>query len=184
MPTFNPSHMVGKKFGSLTVSNYTGTSNKFYERLYECVCDCGEHVVRTKTSLTKGSKIKVCPKCRNKFISHFNWKGHGEISGDIWGTIQKIAHIREIEFALTIEEAWNLFLKQEQKCALTNVNINFARNKRQKEVTASLDRIDSCKGYCIENVQWVHKSINKMKMDLDQQEFIRWCKLVTSYSKE
>ena len=41
--------------------------------------------------------------------------------------------------------------------------------------TASLDRIDSTKGYSKDNIQWVHKDINCMKMDFSQQYFIDLC---------
>ena len=44
--------------------------------------------------------------------------------------------------------------------------------------TASLDRIDSSKGYVKGNVQWVHKDINKMKTDFEQSIFIKLCKSV------
>ena len=44
--------------------------------------------------------------------------------------------------------------------------------------TASLDRIDSNKGYVTDNIQWVHKDINYMKSDLDEQQFIHYCRLV------
>ena len=50
--------------------------------------------------------------------------------------------------------------------------------ERSKNRTASLDRIDSNKGYTIDNVQWVHKDINKMKMDLEEDVFIDNCKLI------
>jgi hypothetical protein len=44
--------------------------------------------------------------------------------------------------------------------------------------TASLDRIDSSKGYFKGNVQWIHKDLNVMKMDLTEEKFIDYCKLV------
>jgi hypothetical protein len=47
------------------------------------------------------------------------------------------------------------------------------------KVTASLDRIDSSKGYVEGNVQWVHKRINIMKNDLSDSEFIEWCRVVS-----
>lgn len=43
---------------------------------------------------------------------------------------------------------------------------------------ASLDRIDNTKGYVAGNIQWVHKAINLMKLDLVQKDFINWCKKV------
>lgn len=50
--------------------------------------------------------------------------------------------------------------------------------KSKTLITASLDRIDSSKGYVIGNVQWVHKTINTMKMDLANSEFIKLCQMV------
>lgn len=44
-----------------------------------------------------------------------------------------------------------------------------------KSGCASLDRIDSQKGYSENNVQWAHKVVNKMNMNVSQKEFIGWC---------
>lgn len=33
-------------------------------------------------------------------------------------------------------------------------------------------------GYTLDNVQWVHKTINFMKHDLSQDVFIQWCERV------
>ena len=52
-----------------------------------------------------------------------------------------------------------------------------------RSMTASLDRIDSCKGYTIDNVQWVHKWINVMKSDHSQDEFIALCRAVTTHQE-
>jgi hypothetical protein len=38
-----------------------------------------------------------------------------------------------------------------------------------------LDRIDSEKGYTLENIQWVHKTINQMKMNMKENDFIQFC---------
>ena len=46
--------------------------------------------------------------------------------------------------------------------------------------TASLDRIDSSKGYVEGNVQWVHKMINMSKQQYSQEEFIDMCKAVAN----
>ena len=51
-------------------------------------------------------------------------------------------------------------------------------------VTQSLDRIDSTKGYTIDNVQWVHKYINLMKHQLTQQQFIDFCKKVVEHTND
>ena len=51
-------------------------------------------------------------------------------------------------------------------------------NEYGVDITASLDRIDSLKGYTEDNVQWVHKHINFMKGSLSENKFIEYCKLI------
>jgi hypothetical protein len=113
------------------------------------------------------------------------WLGCGEISGAYFYNIKNNAIKRRLDFDLTIEYIWSLFLKQNKKCALSGVDIGFSKKNIDKhKTTASLDRIDSSKGYIIENTQWVHKEINRMKMDLNENEFIYWCNLIAKHRRE
>jgi len=48
---------------------------------------------------------------------------------------------------------------------------------------ASLDRIDSDKGYTEGNVVWVYKPINLMKNTFSSEEFINICKLIVEHNK-
>lgn len=111
------------------------------------------------------------------------WKGYKEISRTYFGSIIKSAKERNIPFEITIEYIWDLFLSQNRKCALSNVDIAFntVGQKYKRFQTASLDRINSKMGYIKGNVQWVHKTLNHMKMALDEDEFVKWCNLVTSH---
>ena len=90
---------------------------------------------------------------------------------------------REIECDITIEDLHTLWLKQNGKCALTNISLELKYRNKSKQ-TASIDRKDSSKSYTINNIQWVHKNINYMKMDLEQQEFIDMCILVAKHNKK
>lgn len=90
-------------------------------------------------------------------------------------------------FKVSIKELWELFEKQNRQCSLSGLDIQFGVQSRvkekQKECTASLDRVDNSRGYTIDNVQWVHKDINKMKNTHSQEAFINICKLVASKNK-
>lgn len=106
------------------------------------------------------------------------WKGTGDISKQYWNQIIHHAKIRNLEISITIEYVWNLFIKQNRKCALSGLDLNFAAFGHAEQ-TASLDRIDSIKGYIEGNVQWVHKDINIMKMDMNEYQFIKMCDLIS-----
>ena len=69
-----------------------------------------------------------------------------------------------------------LFETQERRCALTNVELVMTRDRKQN--SASLDRIDSTKGYVKGNLQWVHRDVNRMKSDFPQEDFLEWCRKV------
>jgi len=77
---------------------------------------------------------------------------------------------------------WGLFLNQDRKCALSGLPLVFGANHGKIEGTASLDRIDSSKGYTIDNVQWVHKIVNLMKQDSSDEEFVKMCRIVSNHN--
>ena len=86
------------------------------------------------------------------------------------------AYKRQFEFDLEPEVAYKILVDQNFKCAISGVDIKF--DTKGRDHTASLDRIDSVLGYNSTNVQWVHRTINRMKGALSDHEFIEWCKLV------
>lgn len=88
---------------------------------------------------------------------------------------------RGIIFEITIDDMWNKFKEQNGKCALSGLDIKFPSfGEKATKQTASLDRINSDIGYIKENIQWLHKDVNKMKWELDQDRFLYLCKLITT----
>ena len=79
---------------------------------------------------------------------------------------------------ITKEYIWDLFIKQNRKCALSGIELTFPLKNNDKSYNASLDRIDSSLGYIEGNVQWVDKTINIMKNKFNQTYFIELCKKV------
>ena len=99
----------------------------------------------------------------------------------------KHAEARDLPFEISNQDAWDQFLKQNSKCALTGLalSMNDGRNPVTDSIirNASLDRIDSSKGYTRDNIQWVHKDINKMKMDFPEDRFRELCRLVSEHTE-
>lgn len=77
---------------------------------------------------------------------------------------------------------WELFEKQNGKCALSNVDIFLSKRYPRVLQTASLDRIDNTKGYIKNNLQWVHKDINTLKTDFSMERFLELCNLVSEFN--
>lgn len=171
------SRLINERFGRLTVKSFHSLA-KGNKTVWLCICDCGREKIVRNDSLVKGA-TKSCG-CLNTKTGNASkhWKGYEEIYGGYWSRIQKEAKKRSLTFSLSIEEAWDIFLKQNRKCALTGDEIGFANQEKR---TASLDRIDSSKGYIEGNVQWVHTSINRMKTNLNEDKFIELCKIITEY---
>lgn len=171
--------LKNKVFGKLTVLEKTNrpidAKTKNRGIWWKCRCECGRDRVVLSTALTQGwTNHCGCIKKRGPF------KGHGEIPKSVYTAIKNwSARSRNIEFNLSIEYLWDLFLFQERKCAYTGEELKFGTSKNDSSKTASLDRIDSNKGYVKGNVVWCHKKINVLKMDAELQDFLKMCKKIT-----
>lgn len=111
-----------------------------------------------------------------------HWKGCGEITGNYWYTLKRGAALRNINFEISIEQAWAILLSQDKRCVYTGVLLMPKKTCNDKNWTASLDRIDSNLHYTQGNIQWVHKSINQMKSDIPENEFLYWCNKIAVYN--
>jgi hypothetical protein len=168
--------LIGKKvhhFLVLEVIKKPQKNSKRFRYDIKCQCDCGNiDIYRTCYFKT----ITRCVKCDPTPRSNFNKTLYYELPIKCYHAIKQRAKSRGNEFTISKEYIWNLFLKQDKKCAITGVDIGFNINSDMH--TASLDRIDSSKGYIEGNVQWVNKVINIMKQTMSTEDFLYMCRLV------
>jgi len=168
--------MMGCVFGKWTVlyrDEYCSSKNTHWI----CRCECGTEKSIDGTHLRK-QHSRSCRRCSNH-------KDKGILCSRVWFRIKRNAKVRGLEVDLggTHQEArvflYDLLYKSQHGiCALSGLPIVMATTiggDMKGESTASLDRIDSSRGYTKDNVQWVHKLVNKMKMDLDQTLFVSLC---------
>lgn len=121
-------------------------------------------------------------KCRSCSGHENNFKGKFNSIPYTWFAMkQKGGMSRGYVWTLTIEDIWNLYQKQGGVCALSDIPIKWS--ERGLTATASIDRIDSAEGYIIENVQLVHKDVNFMKQQFDQDYFLSMCKAISDKVK-
>jgi len=187
IPLNKKENIVGLKFGHLEV---IGLKNQYVSHrkrnilMAECYChNCGKPMHYVDVSALKRGYTKSCGCARDQYSkitgeNNSSYTGFKDIRGAFWTGIKKKAKQRKIPFQITIEDAWAVYIKQNKKCSLSGMDIYFGRHDYKSENTASLDRIDSLRGYTIDNVQWVHKDLNRMKYSMSQKYFVNLCRLV------
>ena len=157
---------------------FKGPDNRWYKPCSEC--GKMQSYLR-KNYATESLRLdKTCKKCSNRKTenSHRGWYRNIRIS---WFNRYKTqAQIRNYEFTITIDHVADLMEKHNFKCALSKLDISFPEQGTVNDgsMRASIDRIDSSKGYTPDNIQIITKKINMMKQQYSQEEFIEMCKLV------
>lgn len=171
-----PPAPVGDKYGMWTVlgeGDKQGSTARWKVR-----CDCGYEGQVRVSLLRKGKSVK-CVSCRDsgehvQRHKNANWKGYGKLGMTEYNSMVKRAKMKGHEVSVSIEDLAKLFEAQEEKCALTGIPLVLWTKKGN----ASIDRIDSSKGYVKGNVQWVDKRVNLMKNAIPEAEFVELCRLI------
>jgi len=170
--------------GLVLLSEYVKTHDKVR---IQCFCnnifETTPHHIFTGNTSSCGCLLK---KYRNTHgEERNNYTGCGDLSGTYLKNIKKNAKDRNMEMSVSKEYLWNLFLRQDGKCAISGEPIFLEKSYCKGNVqTASLDRIDSNKGYIEGNVQWVHKLVNRIKWHLSDREFLMWVDKIHDFNKE
>jgi predicted nucleic acid-binding Zn-ribbon protein len=178
---------IGKKYGFLIIRHFVHGGSK-YKWQWRAVCECtncGNKSFETSIQNIIRGMTTSCG-CRrdqyekNSGKNNKQYTGYENISGKVWSKIKSSAKNRRLSFEISIEFAWDLYEKQKRKCALSGIDIKFGKSASSLyETTASLDRIDSSKGYVEDNVQWVHKDVNIMKNVFSVSYFCNVCKMIS-----
>lgn len=185
--------VVGAQYWDYTVVSENTRVNNDKRTEFEVRCLCGNIYFKEARSIISG-KSKRCKSCAGinyaiKSEKKTRAKSVGLISTALHSHYRLNAKKRNIYFEVSKEQIWELFQKQDGKCKLSGVEITLSLEVSQgnpdwKKITASLDRIDSNYGYVIDNIQWVHKHVNRMKRDYQQEYFINFCKLIALNNAE
>lgn len=132
---------------------------------------CKKHGSHKKWRLHTGNNVQ-CLFCASEW--QINQRRRNPLKF-IYRDAKKHAEKHKREFNIKLEDLENIILKQEGKCVLTGIFFDLNN-------PPSLDRIDSSIGYILSNIQFILIKINRMKSDLNQEEFIEMCKNVVNYS--
>lgn len=186
-------------------------NNNHHRGHFKVICTlCGTESLKRSDSLKNDSK--KCRACsnkekylnniKNKIIAHKGYSVGHQGTGNFTKTqlyrIKASCNTRGIEWDnnyMNTDNLWNLMIQQNHQCALSGLPITLSKGENTPMTTnnhnldycgwtASLDRIDSKKGYIEGNVQWVHKNINIMKNSYSESYFKELCKLVVKHDNQ
>lgn len=172
----------GHETGALTVLRYVGSTRNKGERKYICRCTCGSEIEVRQSRIANQHGCRSCStrKAKEKYANpgpaNGNYKGTKDIPGEYFGNLRNRSRNYGTPLELTINDLQALYEQQDGKCAYTGETIrvysgHFSKKLRARN-RASLDRIDSSKGYVPGNVQWVLAEVNLMKNVLSQTDFL------------
>ncbi len=162
-------NMIGREFGRLKVISFSHV-DAHCRAFWLCKCKCEKVVIVSGKELRrKNFGTKSCG-CLRRDIKY------DILPGTVWLRIVNGAKSRGLTITITPEYIEELFRIQLGKCALSGIDIILSPSAKLR--TASLDRIDSKFGYEPGNVQWVHKTVNLMKQDFEQNEFLAFCTII------
>ena len=152
-------------------------------------CRCG-NVDYKRLSQLETMQFKCCRKCgrKNNYPDKRKNRGFFDKNGmhRVWLTSIKDNLVRgskTIECSITLDDLYKALKKQNFKCSYTGIDLKVI-NTLKSESNASVDRIDSDKGYEVGNIQWVYKPINIMKNGLSDSDFRNLCYKVSDFTRQ
>jgi len=171
---------IGNSFKEWLVINGPKVSQRGHV-LWQVECSCKTNTRWMQANeLTSKTRCLKCINCAAMDRGFDQTKRNGRI-GNLTKTkyskVARTAKARNIPFVVSMNFLWQLYLKQGQKCAITG-------DKLCSITEASLDRIDSSKGYTEDNVQWVSKQANLSKHLMSMQELQEFCKKVLNNANQ
>lgn len=177
---YDGKYQLGHRFGNwilidTSLQQVPNGKSKYPKIGFKVKCDCGTERIVDAWHLDSGTSTNCGCLYYQRGSANPNWRGIGEIPGRYIYRIEDSAKKREIEYNLTPELLWQQWQAQRGLCALTGAKLYFGTATSEMNSNASIDRIDSTKGYVSGNIQWTTKESNLAKQGMTLDEFTILC---------
>lgn len=97
-------------------------------------------------------------------------------------SLRNRAKEQSVPFDLSGTELYQALVLQDFKCFYTKGHLDFTvkaiKDNHPNRLMPSIDKVDPNLGYVVDNVVWTYYYVNRMKNDLNLEEFIELCHLV------
>lgn len=166
-------------------------------KLGKCKCqNCGIDFEKPLTEIRRNEKLGRPNFCSRKCVGKHNVKNfgnkknnynisqHSNNRGDEFTKFKY--HYRSIkkrfkEVQITIEDLQEVWNNQMGICEFTGIKLvlsSYSKIEKNPIYSASVDRIDSSKGYTKDNIRWVSRAINYMKNTMKDDLVWELCGLI------
>jgi hypothetical protein len=113
------------------------------------------------------------------------YRGYKDMGGAYIASLRNHAKNRNLDHTLldgSMDNNAYLYQLFTGFCQLSGLEIAFKKYQKNINNVASFDRINPNFGYIKGNVQWVHKEVNELKWDLNNEEFLAFVKDIYNFS--
>lgn len=148
------------------------------------------NIYKDKTEFYKSRNKKntlgltyICAICSKQTIHEYRNTDTGFWVG-VWNNLISSAKKRGLEVEITKDDVLALWENQKGLCSVTGLPmekvkaLKTTRARYKNLYRASVDRIDSEKGYTKNNIRLVCAHVNIMKMDLTDEQLKFWCESI------
>ena len=183
----NTEEFIGYSVGSLTVIQFLEQkwlpSGGRYDYYYLCRCECGREETFIRRVLMSTAVVKrntiCCHKCqkdrlKNNRVAVKYTNDLDRHIGIVYSNYKSKCKTKNWEFDLSFNQFKGLVL---QDCWYCGLEPNNCRGKHRaiglsRENLSGVDRIDSTKGYTVDNCRPCCEDCNKAKRRLTEKEFL------------
>lgn len=171
----------GEKYGELGIKCFSHYDNK--QAIYTVICRCGkEFNVSRHSIVTKGTTHCGCVPLsviRNQIKPNKH-----SCKNSIYAQYRLKAKIRNFDFQLSFQEFLSFIVRPCYYCGVLESNTH--KNTHAKEIYKynGIDRLDSNKGYILDNCVPCCKNCNKAKLGMTDLNFLEWVERVYKFSIE
>jgi hypothetical protein len=171
-------------------------------KLGDCICDnCGVEFKKPQSEINRSKKLERQNFCSRTCVGLNNVKNFGNKRNNY--DISKHSGWKKDEFTkfryhfrnikkrnkvidITLEDLRDVWNKQQEMCPYLGIKLtlnSYGKIEKDPITSASLDRIDSSKGYIKGNIQWISRAINFMKNDMHENELLKIFDLIVEKRK-
>jgi hypothetical protein len=172
---------IGDRFTRLTVIGTAdpvkiiSKSGKSYTRRYfHCICDCGKKVKLAGQNLVDNGNTKSCGCLAKELRQQKRLSNNRGIINQIILGYKRKERGGRFGWSLEYNDVAYLIQQPCYYCGTVNSNKKINRLNPAGYEYNGIDRIDSSKGYTIDNVVPCCKTCNIAKRDMSQEYFINW----------